>query len=121
MSHRTAYNVKPSEGQIFTDPSLTIPGQSLSLRELLERYVISGTTETFKGTYTGEEETEIPDNIEKMDRMEKLDLARDLRHSIADAQQQLAFQQKEAAKASQKSKDSNTPTNPPTVHSPDTE
>lgn len=66
--------------------SLTIPGQTLPLRTLLDRYVMGGNVEVFPPVYLGEEETDIPDDLERMDPFEKLEMARELRQSIADAQ-----------------------------------
>lgn len=69
----------------FKGPSLTIPGQTLSLRDLLERYVMSGTVETHRGVY--DSDLDLPDNIEKMDVFEKLDLAKNIRDGIEQHQQ----------------------------------
>ncbi|AXL15344.1 hypothetical protein [Microviridae sp.] len=78
-------NFKPNTcATKFTQPSLTVPGQTLSLRELLERYVMGGQIEQFKGVYDGD--SDLPDNLEQMDTFEKLDLARNLRESINNAQ-----------------------------------
>lgn len=75
------YDINDSK-TTFTQPSLTVPGQTLSLRELLERYVVSGTVETHRGVY----DMELPENFEKMDVFEKLDMAAQLRQGIANAQ-----------------------------------
>lgn len=117
-SYRTADTATPAKGYVFTLPSLTIPGQSLSLKDLLERYVISGTTEMFNAQFTGEDETDIPDNLEKMDKMEKIHLARELRLGIEDAREKLHEQsKKQTAKDAPKSTDGPPTTEPPALQS----
>lgn len=69
--------------------SLTVPNQTLSLRDLLERYVMSGTTEVFPATYTGMEENILPDDIEKLDPFQRRDLAAQLGEYIAEGQQKI--------------------------------
>lgn len=61
-------------------PSLTVPGQTLPLRQLVERYIRGGDVEVFSGFY--DEGDDIPDNIERMSEIERLDYARDLKRSI---------------------------------------
>lgn len=76
-------------GETFTGPSLTIPDQSLSLKDLLERYVMGQSVETFQGHYNGEDH-DVPLGIERMDQLEKLDLARQVRQGIKEAQENLS-------------------------------
>jgi len=68
-----------------TKPSLTVPGQAMSMDELIRRYVRGETVTTFQGNYTLDDN--IPDNLERMDEMEKLDLARQLKSGIQHAQE----------------------------------
>lgn len=79
-------------GETFTGPSLTVPDQSLSLKDLLERYVMGQNVETFKGVYNGDQD-DIPENIDRMDHLEKLDLARQVRGKIAETQAALSAAQ----------------------------
>lgn len=72
-------------GETFTQPSLTIPDQSLSLRDLLERYVMGQNVEKFATVYNGDEDL-VPLGIDRMDKMEKTDLARNIRKQIKQIQ-----------------------------------
>ena len=62
-------------------PSLTVPDMTLSLKELIERYVRTGQAEVFNGVYTGED-TDIPDGFEYLTEQDRMDLARDLNYTI---------------------------------------
>lgn len=66
-------------GETNNLPSMTVPGMTMGLKEMLERYVRGGDVETFQGTYT---DADIPDNLERMTEMDKLDLAREIKQSI---------------------------------------
>lgn len=72
-------------GKTFTLPSETVPGMTLSIKELLARFVRGDNVTTFDPVYT--DDPDIPDNLERMDPMERLDYARSLRQGISDAQQ----------------------------------
>lgn len=64
-------------------PSLTIPGQTLSLKVLLERFTRGQHVETFTPVY---DDGQFPPEIERMDKLDKLDYARQLREGIAEVQ-----------------------------------
>lgn len=68
----------PSPGKHFTEPSVTVPGQTLPLKVLLERYVRGGDVQVFPGVY----DDVLPDNIEKMDVFERLELASALKSVV---------------------------------------
>jgi len=56
-------------------PSTTVPDMSLSLRDLLNRHKAGGKVKVFEPVYTGENSM-IPDDFERMDQMEKVELAK---------------------------------------------
>lgn len=82
-NYRTTGN--PS-GEKNDKPSKTVPGMTLSLRELLDRYIKGGSVEVFNGVY----DSTAPENIERLDPMERLDLARNLKGAIDDAQKRIS-------------------------------
>jgi hypothetical protein len=67
-------------GENFTQPSKTVPNMTLSLKELLERYVRGQDVSIFEGSYDADQE-DMPD-VSRMDQMERLDLARNIRAQI---------------------------------------
>jgi len=62
-----------------TEPSKTVPGMTLSLRDLLDRYIKGGSVAVFEGQYDA---FDVPDNIERMDPMERLELSREIGASL---------------------------------------
>jgi len=66
-------------GERFTLPSKTVPNMTLSLKELLERYVRGQDVSVFDGSYDADDD--MPD-ISRLDQMERLDLARNIRAEI---------------------------------------
>jgi len=64
----------------FTNPHQTIPGQSVPLKTLLERYTLGQDVKTFAPEYDGT--GDVPINIERMDPMERLDAARQIKEAI---------------------------------------
>lgn len=93
-------------GEIFTMPSKTVPGMTLGLPELLERYVRNpDSVARFTPVYSDDDD--IPDNIERMDEMERIDLARDIKQGIGEFQQEIAIKHEkrlEAKKEKEKEK-----------------
>lgn len=73
-------------GEINTKPSQTIPGMTLSLQELLKRYVKGDPVVLFEPVYLGEDDT-IPDNLELMDEIQRLEMSRDIKEAIKTHQQ----------------------------------
>lgn len=65
-------------------PSKTVPGQSVPLRQLVERYVRGQEVPVFEPSY--DEHGHLPDNLETMSRFDKIDLARQIRESIQEHQ-----------------------------------
>lgn len=67
-------------GEAPTGPGVTVPGMTLSLGDLLKRYVRGGQVTTFTPVYTDDEM--IPDDLERMDEIERIEAARALAGSI---------------------------------------
>jgi len=74
-------------GEQFTLPSLTVPDMSIPLPTLLKRYRRDG-TEFLEGVYTGDD-PDLPDNFEKMDKMQRIDFARENAARIAEGRAKL--------------------------------
>lgn len=75
-------------------PSETQPGMALTMRQLMDKYVRGQAT--FVPVYT--DDPDIPDNIERMDNIDRLDMARDLRGYIDRGQEELFQRQEERKK-----------------------
>ena len=75
------FNFKPAEGERFTQPSMTLPDQVLSLQKLLLKHTAGGLTVgtemgyTTDGTDMG---APIFGDMQKLDRAGKLQKAKDL-------------------------------------------
>lgn len=72
---------KKVPGVTYTKPSETIPSQSLPLRTLIERYTRGQEVRTFTPTYDAAGEFPA---LERMDALEKAELARSLKNTIQD-------------------------------------
>lgn len=68
-------------GEVNKLPSRTIPGMTLSLQELLRRYVKGDPVVLFEPVYLGDDDT-IPDNLELMDEIQRLEMSRDIKEAI---------------------------------------
>lgn len=66
-------------------PSLTVPGMTLSLQQLLEKYVQGGDVAMFPPVYAGDV---IMPNIERMTVQDRLDLSRELAIAIKEDQKE---------------------------------
>lgn len=73
-------------GEVYTKPSKTIPGQQISLQELLKRYVRGQEVQQFNGVYLGEDEM-VPDNLERMTEIERKEAAATIREAIENERQ----------------------------------
>ena len=65
------------------EPSQTVPDMSLSMRELIERYVRGESITVLKGDYNSD--SDLPD-ISRLNQFEKLDMAKALGADIQKAQ-----------------------------------
>lgn len=86
-------------GEVFTKPSQTIPGQSMPLQDLLERYVRGQDVKVFSGQFGVDED--LPDGIENMDPFERAEYAQDLANAVANKRAAMAARR--ASKASSSS------------------
>lgn len=88
-------------GNAFFEPgggvSLTVPGMTLSLFDLVARYTRGGYVSTFTPQYTGED-TLVPDTLERMTEQERIDAARVLKDSIEIERDRLSTRIKERSK-----------------------
>jgi len=79
-----ADQIRNNVGEIFTQPSLTVPDQALSIRDLVARFTRGQDVRTYEGQYT--HDRSIPDNLERMTEMDRLDLSRQLKDGIESVQ-----------------------------------
>lgn len=73
MRIRTIFNTLPEEGERFTQPSLTVPDQTMSIREILNRYA-RGLPVGGSRIATFDEDDDLPD-IKTLDLTERQELA----------------------------------------------
>jgi hypothetical protein len=78
FNHKSAI-AKPATGIEYDLPSMTVPDQSLPLRELYKRHVRGGEMSVLKPQYMGDDE--LPD-IEKLDKIERIELAKAVTQEI---------------------------------------
>lgn len=69
-------------GEWNTKPSMTIPDQTLSMKDLVDKYIRGEHVEVFQGTYSDEDFSE----FDTMDKMEKLEYARQVGEVIQEIQ-----------------------------------
>lgn len=69
-------------------PSNTVPEQSLSMRQLLDRHNSGGKVKTFHTVYTGDDAS-IPIGLERMSKVERAQMAMDLRDFVATTRGQI--------------------------------
>lgn len=74
------FTTTQTAGEIHTKPSMTVPGQTLPLKTLLDRYIKGGNVEIFNGSY--DDDGDIPEGIERMDPQDRLTLAREIGESL---------------------------------------
>jgi len=96
VNHST---VTPSKGYTFIGESLTTPGQVLSLRTIRERYSRGQSVVSYPGEY----DSPLPPGYENLNRMEKLDFARQIKSDLNEMR--IAVEQKEQLKAQKRRED----------------
>lgn len=84
-------------GKFFTQPSQTVPDMALSLSELLRRYTTRQSVDTLEGVWDADEM--VPDNFERLDQVERVELIRKLKGITMDAQGRLQRRRELLAKA----------------------
>lgn len=85
---QNAFDYKVPEGEINNEPSLTVPNMTMSLEEILTRYTRGGEIATLTPVYQEHDEFDESPDLQKMDAVEKLQYAKDIRDSIAEFQSQ---------------------------------
>lgn len=88
---RQVMGLGPAPYEVFSKPSLTIPDQAISLQQIIDRYIRTGQSNVtvFDPVYLGEE-TVVPDLLEQMTPMERLDYAAHLKRGIAEKQLEMS-------------------------------
>lgn len=98
MKFKTPYNAVPSKGEINSDPSMTVPDQSMSVQEIMRRYAsglpLGGQRVPI---YHGEDEF-LPD-------FDKLDLAEQQQYKEAAAAERKRIERDLKKQADKKRKD----------------
>lgn len=90
------YPIYAPIGEKFTLPSMTVPDQSIPIKELLKRFRRDG-SEMIPGVYHGDDDI-IPPNLERMEKTDLIDFARGNLQKISATQSKLdkrTAQQKE--------------------------
>lgn len=83
VNHHNFTTVVHTIGEVFKLPSKTVPGMTLPLAELLDRYVKKMPVDMFPGQYSDDDD--MPD-VSRMDTIERLEAAMQIKQSIAQAQ-----------------------------------
>lgn len=86
----TAHNFVPS-GYECKKPGLTVPGQTLSLRSVLDRYRRGQSVQTFSPVYN----PEMPVGYENLTKIEKIEMARQQPYHVARIRKALAAQEEQ--------------------------
>lgn len=73
--------MNPREEAVSSIPSQTVPGMTLSLRDLVERYTRGLDVQMFQPVYDGDDDF-MPPNLDKMTEIERIDLSRDIGEAI---------------------------------------
>lgn len=103
MKFKTQFNAEPSKGEVNTQPSQTIPDQSLSVKEIMRRYASGLPLEGQRvPLYEGEEEA-TPD-FANMDLAEREQWQRDLRAELDETNQKIQSDREERQKAKDEAK-----------------
>lgn len=92
---KTIFNAIPYNGKVFTMPSMTIPDQTLSIREILDRYARGLPLEA--RTPIWDENPDIDDYIEdprRMDLSERQQLAEEAKRELDEIKQKMAAKPK---------------------------
>lgn len=101
MKIPSIYTYKPDKGRLNTQPSEAIPDQTMSMREIMERYAKGAPLTNVKTpVYFGEDE-EYPD-VKKMDLVEIQEMKERAQESIESIKKSLDYQAKQRNEAKEK-------------------
>lgn len=92
------YRHESSDHESPEGVSKTVPNMTMPLKDLLERFTRGQAVATLNPVYNGDED--LPD-FERMDPMDRLDYARDIRMGIRQTQDEMARAQEAAKKAAE--------------------
>lgn len=81
-------NILTVPGETLFGESETIPGQGITPREIVTRYINGKTLPNLQGVFTDNQY--LPDNFERMDKVDKSILAYQMLAIVADRQQKMA-------------------------------
>lgn len=93
--------------ETYTKPSQTIPGMTMGLDELLRRYTMKQAIPMLTPIYGGED-PDFPDHLERMDPMDRLDMAREIKGAIQEKQVELSARQRRRLEEKEKEKEDET-------------
>lgn len=96
---KTPWNASkfPHKGEVNTQPSKTVPDQTMSIKEIMERYARGLPIEAGKVPIYHGEEDEIPD-LKRMDLSERADYLEAVKDHVKDLKTQLKKQHSAAPK-----------------------
>lgn len=82
MAFRNQSNYKGAQSEKFTLPSLTVPDMAISLRTMLDRHLHGDKVAMFHPVHVTDDDM-IPANFERMSKVERAAMARDVGDFIA--------------------------------------
>lgn len=83
------YTVKDIRAEENSGELITQPNMTISLKELLKRYVRGGEVATFQPVYQEGDDFDDSPDLMKMDALEKLEYAKQIKQTIAETQKRL--------------------------------
>lgn len=100
---KTPYNSIPDPGESFRNPSLTLPDQTLSIKQIMDRYA-SGRPLTDVKTphYNGEDDDFFPPNFDRLDLIDRKDLLDVQKLRISEIRQKIDEKRKQTEEQKQK-------------------
>lgn len=108
MQFQTKYNRPSTEGRTFTQPSLAIPDQTLSLKTLVQKYVrgLPISAPTLSGTFTEDEDAVDFSKLDLADQeriyYERSDELKNLEDTLIKEREEKARKRKEKDEETQK-------------------
>jgi len=74
-------NFVPSQGEVNNKPSLTVPNQSISLREMLNRHLNGGAVKQYEGAYL-QPDNPIPVGFESLSKIDNAQMLIDVSYVV---------------------------------------
>lgn len=82
MKKHNAHTYRRPDGEVFILPSLTVPDMTISLRQLVDNQKVGKAVKVFSPVY--DPNGDIPIGLERMDKIERAELARNTADFIKD-------------------------------------